>query len=197
MALRDPDSKLAIRASHSFNSLSFDPSRVDFFFNTEPAKGAAAPLEKAIQDAYNHSDADLFVVAADDVECVTLGWDRLLLAAADIHWGARVFMADEGRKSGELLCHPVFTRRWIDTLGYAVPPGYSHYYSDTAVERIARLAQALHYIPSFRIRHWVAANDDPEYLAHKRTLMEPDRQHYIATKAEQEEAARKIREANR
>lgn len=190
MALRTRDSPLVRRCMASFERNALSP--IEWYLNTDPAKGAAAPLEKAIQQAYRESKADLFVVAADDLECVTYGWDRILLAYRDIYPGARVFFGDEGRKAGELMCHPVFGREWIDALRYAVPSATHHYYSDTWVERTARLAGRLHYIPSYRTRHWVGASNDQEYIAAKMSLMDRDRQAYLDGKEQQEADAKKL-----
>jgi hypothetical protein len=191
LALRNPTGKLAKRCIDSFKRNAFGPTPL-FFTNSDPAEGAAEPLEKAIQQAYRESDANLFVVAADDLECVTYGWDEILRAYRRIYPGARVFSGDEGRKSGELLCHPVFTREWIDALGYAVPSVTKHYYSDTWVERVAKLAGRYHYCPSLRFRHWVGASGDQEYIARKMTLMERDRQAYLKGVQRQEDDANKL-----
>lgn len=143
-----------------------------------------------------HDGAELMVVAADDVVCTTPGWDTILLAhpMAQLN-DARVFMADEGRKSGELLCHPVFTRAWIDILGYAVPPGYAHYYSDTDVERTGRLAHCLHYVPAYKIDHRIGSAD-ADWRPAKLALMTGDRVHYLSQKERQEHDAAKLRDFN-
>lgn len=151
--------------------------------------GAAAPLNQVIMWGLSQKPFDLCVVAADDLECVTYGWDEILRAYRRIYPGGRVFAPDEGRKSGELLCHPVFTREWVSTLGYCVPTDTQHYYSDTWVERIAKLAGRYHYVPSLRFRHWVGASGDQEYINAKLSLMEGDRQAYLQGKAKQEHDA--------
>lgn len=191
LAALDPNSLGVLRCEESFMDLARYPDKVSVFIDAGPGPGCAVPQERAVQAARKTCDPDLYVVGSDDVECVTRGWDEILHSYRRVHPGARVLFGDEGRKSGELVCHPVFTGEWVGTLGYGTPPGYVHYYSDTAVERTARLAGALHYIPGYRIRHWVKPLEDA-----KMALMPAAEATYRQQCALQEEAARRIRGFN-
>lgn len=157
-----------------------------------PPQGSANALERTISVALPTNSH--FLVFADDCEMLTPRYDELL--ADRLSSRAEICFVNDGRKGRDLLCHPIFSRAWIDTLGFAVPDGMRHYYSDTWVEATARYASALRYFEDITMRHHIAGNDDPEYIAHKRSLMDDDRRVYLRGHEQRKLDAQKIRQYN-
>lgn len=94
------------------------------------------------QMAFN-SSGDLLTLIGDDVEILTNNWDkRIEEEAKKITDKIFVITVDDGRtdkKHGEFMrCpHPTINRKWMELLGYFVPPFFMHRYLDRYTQELA------------------------------------------------------------
>ena len=88
---------------------------------------------------------DLLTLIGDDVEILTKGWDTIIENEAK-KYEDKIFVitVDDGRKDKKqgkyMRCpHPTVHKKWVETLGYFVPPFFMHrcldkYTQDLAIE---------------------------------------------------------------
>ncbi len=94
------------------------------------------------QMAFN-SKGDLLTLIGDDVEILTNGWDsRIESEAKKFNDNIFVITVDDGRKDKQqgkfMRCpHPTVHKKWIETLGYFVPPFFMHRYLDKYTQELA------------------------------------------------------------
>lgn len=85
----------------------------------------------------------------DDLVFRTPGWDRMVKdffdASPDKLW---VVGGDDGYlHSATLAPHPIVHRRWLNTLGYFIPPYFDGEYGDTWVSDLAARVDRLKFLP--------------------------------------------------
>tara|TARA_B100000925_G_C21987424_1_gene465147 strand:+ start:176 stop:859 length:684 start_codon:yes stop_codon:yes gene_type:complete len=88
---------------------------------------------------------DLLTLIGDDVEILTKGWDKIIENKSK-EYDDKIFVltVDDGRKDKKqgkyMRCpHPTVHKKWVETLGYFVPPFFMHrcldkYTQDLAIE---------------------------------------------------------------
>ena len=156
-----------------------------------PPQGSAKSLHAVLRRARRNHNASMLVFA-DDCEMLTPRYDEALGDLLGPR--AELLFLNDGRKGRDLVCHPLITPAFFDLChGW---PRVEHYYADTWLEATARYASALRYIPHITMKHHVAGNDDPAYLAHKAALMEQDRKIFLDGHAERKLDALNIRRHN-
>ena len=86
---------------------------------------------------------DLLTLIGDDVEILTKGWDEKIEAKAkNFNDNIYVITVDDGRKDKQqgkfMRCpHPTIHKKWIEVLGYFVPPFFMHRYLDKYTQDLA------------------------------------------------------------
>ena len=86
---------------------------------------------------------NLLTLIGDDVEILTKGWDEKIEAEAKkFNDNIYVITVDDGRKDKQqgkfMRCpHPTINKKWIEVLGYFVPPFFMHRYLDTYTRNLA------------------------------------------------------------
>ena len=94
------------------------------------------------QMAFN-AKGDLLTLIGDDVEILTKGWDKRIEAEAKkFSDNIYVITVDDGRKDKQqgnfMRCpHPTIHKKWIELLGYFVPPFFMHRYLDKYTQDLA------------------------------------------------------------
>ena len=94
------------------------------------------------QMAFN-AKGDLLTLIGDDVEILTKGWDeRIEAEAKKFSDNIYVITVDDGRKDKQqgnfMRCpHPTIHKKWIELLGYFVPPFFMHRYLDKYTQDLA------------------------------------------------------------
>ena len=86
---------------------------------------------------------DLLTLIGDDVEILTKGWDKIIEREAN-RYADKIFVitVDDGRTDrpqGKFMhCpHPTVHKKWVETLGYFVPPFFMHRYLDSYTKNLA------------------------------------------------------------
>jgi hypothetical protein len=104
-------------------------------------------------DAWRQAQGDIAMLASDDIEFATPGWDaRIESAFAGVE--DRILMAycSDGSKR-QLPVAPFVSREWIDAVGYFTPPGWQGWFSDTWVWAIAADLKRVVHFPNVLIEH--------------------------------------------
>lgn len=101
-----------------------------------PAKTACA----AWNEAAKHATGDVLVVLDDDW-CCPAGWDSII--ESYMCNGADILHVGDERRKDDLICHPIFSRRYYETIGYAAHPSFRSVYFDN---HFTTLAKAWGYI---------------------------------------------------
>lgn len=104
--------------------------------------------EQAMRDG-----CDLFMLAADDMIFETDGWDKALID----HYEAlenkiHVYSLRDSRDPTGTP-HPIVTRKYIDAMGYFLPPIFLHWYVDTWTCAIARANGCFTHMDQFLLTH--------------------------------------------
>jgi hypothetical protein len=95
---------------------------------------------------------EIIMQGSDDFIWRTKGWDRIFHEKAAEHPIA-CFYFNDGRPDDKMdSCIPVVTRRFYEIAGY-FPAHFFHFYGDTWVATIAKMAGCLFYVPEVVVEH--------------------------------------------
>jgi len=99
--------------------------------------------------------ADLIFLAADDLTFSTPDWDDAVRAAfaAGARNGIGMVWGDDGDLGERLATHPFVSRRWINVVGFFVPPYFERCFVDLWVFELAVLTGLGTYLPQVLIEH--------------------------------------------
>jgi len=89
----------------------------------------------AWNEAAKHATGDILVVLDDDWECPH-GWDELIVSL--MCNGADILHVGDKHRKDDLICHPIISRRFYDTIGYVWHPGFKSVYCDNWFTTMAR-----------------------------------------------------------
>jgi len=98
---------------------------------------------------YEISKGDIVCQCNDDVIFHTPGWDEMVEDEFQ-KWPDRIVMVygnDLGKHFEHFGPHPFVHRRWVDTLGYFIPPYFTSDYGDAWVNSLAASIKRRVYIP--------------------------------------------------
>mgnify|MGYP003135454150 CR=1 FL=1 len=117
-----------------------------------------------------HSTADIFLCAADDLIFRTQSWDSVVknifiesndkimyVYPNDGHWGE------------ELGTHGFFHKRWYNTLGYISPPFFTVDYADNYIMDVSRSLNRAIYLSHVLLEHmhWTLGKSPFDLTAHE------------------------------
>lgn len=95
-----------------------------------------------LSDMWNAAAAvashDVLMMCGDDIVMRTPGWDQRVLIVFDaVDDGIALVYGNDLAQRRNLATHPFLHRRWIDAVGYFVPPGFSCDWSDAWLDEVA------------------------------------------------------------
>lgn len=97
------------------------------------------------------ANGDMFMLAGDDCIFKTQGWDdRFKEVVPDD--GIYCVAPHDGREDNSFP-HFAVGRKWVETLGYFVPPIFFHWYVDSWTTDLARRIDRLFYLPNVLVDH--------------------------------------------
>jgi hypothetical protein len=140
-----------------------------------------------------HATGDLMMMANDDHRMRTKGWDsRITLAFMFTQYQVAWV-----RSHGDQCINPIVHRKWYDTLGFFIPPGYRWWYCDTALRDIGVKCGRLMFLPDIFCEHLhpTAPDDDTYRRRSSKEDQKADFEYFKATKAQRREWAIQIMEA--
>ncbi len=99
--------------------------------------------------------AELIFLGADDLTFRTRGWDQAVRTsyAAGARNGIGMVWTDDGDLGARLATHPFVSRRWIDVVGFFVPPYFERCFVDLWIFELATLTGVGTYLPDVLIEH--------------------------------------------
>lgn len=106
---------------------------------------SVGPREDSLGEKYNRcrnlTDADVCVLACDDGEITTQGWDKIIAGYAGL-FSDGVGVIEFG-KSGALPCVIAVTKGMSDRLGFFCPPYFPVWFHETWINEVALLCGRL------------------------------------------------------
>ena len=96
----------------------------------------------------------IFMHCADDLIFRTQGWDDAVRAAFDAVPDRIAFVhGDDGHWGGTLGTHGFLHHRWVEAVGYFLPPYFSCDYNDTWLTEVADAIGRHVYLPDVLVEH--------------------------------------------
>lgn len=90
----------------------------------------------------------------DDIIFRTYGWDDMVRDAFMMYDDRIAFVhGRDGIQDGGLGTHGFLHRRWVETIGYFVPPYFSSDYNDTWLTEVADMIGRRVYLPDLYTEH--------------------------------------------
>lgn len=97
---------------------------------------------------------DVMMHCGDDIVFRTPGWDERVLDVFDRSPDRIVLVhGRDGFQDARLGTHSFVHRRWVDALGYLVPPYFSSDYNDTWLNEVADVLGRRIYLPDVYTEH--------------------------------------------
>lgn len=97
---------------------------------------------------------NILMQCADDLVFRSEGWDAHIAKAFDACSDRIIFVhGDDGNQGDKLGTHGFLHRRWVDVLGYFVPPYFSSDYNDVWLTEVADALKRRVYVPEVFTDH--------------------------------------------
>lgn len=121
--------------------------------------------------------ADVMMHCGDDIAFRTPGWDTRVLAAFEAVPDRIVLVhGDDGFQRERLATHGFLHRRWVEAVGYFVPPHFSSDYNDVWLTEVADALGRRAYLPDVVTEHMHPAAGKGEWdLTHRERLARHER----------------------
>ena len=117
--------------------------------------GGRCLLSEAWNHCYAHARGEIVMHAGDDLTFNTPGWDqRVRQEFAKIPDRIGVVFADDlSTNFPDLATHGFVHRRWVETVGYFLPPRFSSDWNDVWISEVAKMVGRLVPMPDVVIEH--------------------------------------------
>jgi len=115
---------------------------------------ARQTLSKYWNECADHAKFDVLMQCGDDIIFQTDAWDIAVLRAFDdIPDKIALVHGDDGIQNGNIATHGFLHRRWMDTVGYFVPPYFASDYNDLWLTEVANALNRRVYLPNVYTEH--------------------------------------------
>lgn len=131
--------------------------------------GPRVVLSELWNECYKRSTGDILMHAGDDIVFRTKEWDRILQEKFNEFEDNIVFVfGDDGSPhNGTFGTHGFIHRKWVETVGYFVPPYFSSDYNDTWLNEVAQKINRHVHIPILTEHMHPDFNKGPVDKTHK------------------------------
>lgn len=83
---------------------------------------------------------DILMFAGDDITFNTKGWDKMVINTFESHPDKFIFVhGDDGHWGSKFGTHGFLHRKWVDTVGYLLPPYFVSDFGDTWINDMANM----------------------------------------------------------
>lgn len=111
-------------------------------------QGPRQTLSKCWNQAVKHATGNILMLGGDDLIFRTKGWDAAVAEAFESCPDKILFVhGDDGAHGANFGTHGFIHRKWMETVGYFVPPYFSSDYNDTWLNDVANALGRRLYIP--------------------------------------------------
>jgi hypothetical protein len=124
-----------------------DDSSYPDILNTHYFRGPRTTMSVYWNELAEHASGDILWHGGDDVVFRTINWDTIVRAAFPPDDIAFVHGHDLSPNGHWLGTHGFLHRRWVDTVGYFVPPYFSSDYNDMWLVDVSDMIDRHVYIP--------------------------------------------------
>lgn len=116
--------------------------------------GPRVVLSETWNRCWERARFDVAMQCGDDIVFRTDGWDSIVLDEFDRHDDRIVFVhGDDGFQHDRVGTHGFLHRRWIETVGYFMPPYFSSDYNDLWITEVADALGRRRYLPNVYTEH--------------------------------------------
>jgi hypothetical protein len=164
------------------------------------AQGPRILMSNLWNDAYDYAHGDILMHAGDDVVFRTAHWDtRVHQEFARYPDGVALVHGRDGSVQDEVMAiHGFLTRRWVEALGYFVPPYFSSDYNDTWLTDVANALGRRVYMPDVLFEHmhpvWGKGSWDRTHIERiERDACDDNRRRYEDLRSARAEDVTKLR----
>ncbi len=129
-------------------------------------------LSQLWNECYDIAKYDVFQHSCDETVYRTEGWDHAVLVAFE-DWPDRIGLVygRDGIHDQNLATHGFITRKWVNAVGYFVPPYFSSDYNDLWLHQVAQGIGRLRFLPDVFTEHMhPAVGKGPLDLTHQERL---------------------------
>lgn len=116
--------------------------------------GPRGLLSSYWNDCHAAASGEIFMHAGDDIRFRTAAWDTRVVEVFESVPDRIVFVhGDDGFQHERLGTHGFLHRRWVEAVGYFVPPYFSSDYNDTWLTEVADRIGRRVYLPDVVTEH--------------------------------------------
>jgi len=116
--------------------------------------GPRVVLSQMWNECYAQAQADVLMQCGDDIRFRTRGWDTKVLSQF-LRYPDRIVLVhgQDGIQGDRVATHGFLHRRWVEVVGYFVPPIFASDYNDMWLTEVADLLQRRIYLPDVYTEH--------------------------------------------
>jgi hypothetical protein len=120
----------------------------------EVITGPRVVLSQMWNECYKLADADVLMQCGDDIRFRTRGWDTKVLSQF-LRYPDRIALVhgQDGIQGDRIATHGFLHRRWVNVVGYFVPPIFASDYNDLWLTEVADAIQRRIYLPEVYTEH--------------------------------------------
>ena len=109
-------------------------------FNVYLFPGPRTVLSRCWNECFQVSTGDILMHCGDDIVFRTAGWDTIVKQTFDEYSDKIVFVyGNDGLQGREFGTHGFIHRKWVEAVGYFVPPYFVSDFNDTWLNEVAKL----------------------------------------------------------
>ena len=116
--------------------------------------GERVVLSEMWNRCWREAEPEVAMQCGDDIVFRSSGWDARVLATFDEHPDRIAFVhGNDGFQYDRIGTHGFLHRRWVETVGYFVPPYFSSDYNDLWLSEVADALGRRRYLPDVVTEH--------------------------------------------
>lgn len=154
-----------------------DPSLADYYDQASGSDvqfivGPRIVLSACWNEAAEKAEGDILMQCGDDIRFRTIDWDRAVSEQFDTHRDKILLVhGRDGIQDDRVATHGFLHRRWMETVGYFVPPIFASDYNDLWLTEVADALGRRVYLPAVYTEHMHPVAHKAEYdLTHQERL---------------------------